>query len=459
MKSVKELNGIADSASAAVRKTLYAAVDEQSFVEADRFIRSMSALGEATGEGVISGFASVGGVQVGAFAINGEVLKGGVGKANAAKIVRCVNNAVKTGSPVIGIIDTAGARFAEGIEAMEGYGSILGAFSAAYGSVPTVLVSKGNNFGMLSYLSAVCDFTICYDKSVTATSSPLILAAGTTEDTAKVGTGAAMSAAGVASIVVKSDAEMGAAVKKIISLLTEGVLPADDDGNRVCRSLKAGADTGAVLAEAFDKGSVFEVKSDFGKEVKTAYARLNGIAVGVVATVGAENEGRLTPDGAKKAVELVSTCSSFGLPIVNIVDCKGAANCLKCQGELIRSIGELIYAYSASETAKVSLLTGNAIGLGYVAFAGKSVADYTIAWENATIGMLDNAQSAELVYSAEIAAAKNRDKAAETLAAAYGEENTCAVAVAEKGFIDNVIEPKFTRQYLIAAVQSFLDKR
>lgn len=147
------------------------------------------------------------------------------------------------------------------------------------------------------------------------------------------------------------------------------------------------------------------------------------------------------------------------MPVVNIVDSKGVVNCAACQGELMRSVGDMIYAYNVADVAKISLIKGNAIGAGYVAFASKSIYDYTVAWENATIGMLDNVAAAELAYSADLAKAKDKDAALNKLAAAYGEENTAAVTVAEKGFIDNVINPNFSRQYLIAAVQAFLEKR
>lgn len=458
MKSVKELNKIADDASKSVMKTVEEIVDAQSFIESDKFIRSVTALGDAVGEGVVTGFASVNDAQVAVFAVNGEVLKGGIGKANATKIAKCVNNAVKTGAPLIGIIDSMGARFAEGIEAMEGYGAIINAFTTAYGNVPTILIVKGNNFGMLSYLTGLCDVTICCDKSVTATTSPLILVAGTTQDTAKVGTATANSENGTASIVV-NDSELGATVKKVLAFFTDGIIASEDDGNRVCAGLGEGVDTATVISQVFDNGTFVELKKDYGKEVVTGLARLNGITVGVVGFNANEKDGKICSDGAKKASALINTCDNFGVPVVTLVDCKGVVNCVKCQGELMRSVADLLYAYNASTVAKVSLITGNAIGLGYVAFASKSVADYTIAWENATIGLLDNEASAQLVYADQIANAENKEQASEELAKAYGEENTAAVTVAEKGYIDNVINPNFSRQYLIGAVQAFINKR
>ncbi len=458
MKSVKELNKCADKTNAGVMKTVSAIIDAQSFVETDKFIRSATSLGDAVGEGVVTGLADVNGEQVSIVAINGEVLKGGIGKANAKKIAKCVNNAVKVSTPVIAIVDTMGARFCEGIEAMEGYGEIVSAFSSANTAVPTVMVVKGNNLGILSYLAGICDITICYDKSVMATSSPLILAAGTTEDTAKIGIASVMATEGVSSITVKNDNECANAIKTYLSFF-EGIVESTDDGNRVCRGLKRGVKIETAINQIFDAGSFFELKKEYAKGAVTGLARLNGVTVGVVALNGNENDGKLNPAMVEKISEFVGLCGYYGFPLVNLIDTKGVANCIKCQGKLIKSIGGLLDLYNNINTAKVTLVMGNAIGLGYVAFASKSVMDYVIAWEDATIGMLDNVASAELVYSEQIAKAENKEKATEELAKEYAEENTAAVTVAEKGFIDNVIAPNFSRQYLIAAVQAYISKR
>ena len=248
-------------------------------------------------------------------------------------------------------------------------------------------------------------------------------------------------------------------VKKVLAFFIDGIIASEDDGNRVCAGLGEGVDTATVISQVFDNGTFVELKKDYGKEVVTGLARLNGITVGVVGFNANEKDGKICGDGAKKASALINTCDNFGVPVVTLVDCKGVVNCVKCQGELMRSVADLLYAYNASTVAKVSLITGNAIGLGYVAFASKSVADYTIAWENATIGLLDNEASAQLVYADQIANAENKEQASEELAKAYGEENTAAVTVAEKGYIDNVINPNFSRQYLIGAVQAFINKR
>lgn len=459
MKSVKELNKVADAATKSVRKVIDAVVDEQSFIESDRFVRSETDLGSATGEGVVSGLATVLDRNVALFAVNGDVLKGSIGKANSAKIVKCVRNAVKSSMPLIGIVDTMGARFAEGLDALEGYADILHSFSEAAGETLTVLVVKGSNFGSLSYLTGIADFTILYDKSVTVTSSPLILAAKAGKDSAKVGTASVLAEAGIASLVVKSDEELGAAVRNILTAVGDDVLATDDDGNRTCPDLSAKSKMRDIVSSVIDNGSMFELKKDYGKEAITGFARLNGISVGVVATDAKVAGGKLTPAGIRKITSLLYLCDDFGLPVVTFADCTGVAECAQCQPDLMTATARLLGELSSLSTAKISVICGKATGLGYIAFASKKYYDYTIAWDKASIGMMDDLASAELVYADRIAKAPDRDKAAKKLAKEYGEENTSAVVVAQGGYIDNVISPELTRPYLVGAVQAFINKR
>ena len=458
MKSLTELDKAVAAGNSDVISFINAITDEASFVEADKFIGSGTSLGYVAGEGVVSGFAAINDVQVGIFAINGKTLLGGIGKKNAEKIAKCVNSAVKSDAPVIGVLDTAGARFAEGIEALEGYGKIVKAFSEAYGIVPTVLVVKGNNFGSLAYLPAFCDFTVCYENSVTATTSPLILAAQSGTDVSKVGTAVVMADSGVSSFTVKNDDELKVLLGKLIDFTQFPVTETEDDGNRMCSFAEKNS-VYDVISQVFDKNSFLEIKKDFAGDVVTGFARLNGIAVGVVANNAAAKDGYMSCKATEKVTDLINTLESLGMPLVNLVDCKGAANCLKCQDALIKGLGEMMYALNVSSIEKIAVITGNALGSAYIALANKSVYDYVIAWEEARIGMLDGEKSALLVYGDQIAKADDKQKAEKEFAEVYEEKNMSAVVVAEKGYLDNVIDKDFTRQYAIAALQAYINKR
>lgn len=450
---LKKLFAETETQSAACKKLINAVIDEQSFVETDVLLRTETALGTAVGEGVVGGFAAIDGLRTVIFATNPDVLKGSIGRKAADKIVRLVNNAVKTGAPVVAIIDSQGARFAEGTEAVSGYSSILKAFAEAYGEVPVIIVNKGSNFGMLSYLSAYCDCCIAYDKSVMASASPLVLAAKSGVGVEEIGTTAVHVATGLYSFVVKSDKELKAGISSILDYLSNPECESTDDPNRVA---KKASDMSGIIAETFDKKTFHEVKAGFGKEVITGFARLNGMAVGVVAGNAAVDDGRLTGEGAVKVTDLLVTCASFGLPVVNLVDCAGSALDLKKENtNLIREIGNMLCAYHSLDVAKVAVVTGKAIGLGFAAFADRSVCDYTAAWNTASIGAVESTAAANLLYAQDIASAKNKEKAEAQYAEKYADENLSAAVSAANGYIDNVIDPTFTRQYLIQAVSAF----
>ncbi|MCI9031091.1 MAG: hypothetical protein HFK09_01010 [Clostridia bacterium] len=436
-------------------------VDEGSFVETDTLLSSITPLGEAIGEGVVSGFACINGIQAAVFATNPAVLKGSIGIGAANKITRLVENAVKTGVPVISVIDTSGARFGEGVEVLEGYGKILNALASAYGSVPTVCVLKGANYGMLSYMTAFSDLIVAFDKAVMATSSPLIIASKTKDNAANVGTAAVhASSSGMVTNVVKSVSELRKTVGSFLELVGEKVAEPSDELNRVCKTLKAGAKASNIVKEVTDKGTLLELRAEYAPEVITCLARLGGISVGIVANNSSIDEGKLTPKASIKIGELLNLCEVYGLPVINLVDCGGvvtnprAENCC-----LIREIGSLIYNYSQIRVGKISLVVGSAIGAGYTILCARSVFDYTAAWESAEVGALSSEAAARLLYADEIAGAKDKEKAEQKLADAYAKENMGAGKVGAIGLFDNVIKPEFTRNFLISAVQTFLSKR
>ncbi len=451
---------MAKSSNSQIYDLIGTITDERSFVETLTLVQGKSSLLEPAGEGVVSGFATINDIQVGIFANNFEVMSGSIGKKSAKKISKCVEDAIKMNVPIIGILDTSGARFAEGIKAMEGYGGIIKAMNLAFGKIPTIIVLKGNCYGMASYVSACCDCCLAFEGARLATSSPLILASVAKADEAKVGTAEVHSKeSGIVSAVVKDGDDLKRKITDILGYLLEPETESADDANRVCVSLKGDSKIEEVIDEVFDKGSFFELKAAYAREAKVGFARLNGISVGVVANNSAVND-KLTAKGARKIADFLTTCISFSLPIVNLVDCAGAENNLAAENDsLIRDISDMMYCYNAAENAKISVIVGKAIGLGYVAFSSKRTVDYTIAWESAYVGLLDSVAAADLIYADEIAKAADKEKAEREFAKEYAEENGSATTVAESGYIDNVILPSLTRQYLIAATMMYGAKR
>lgn len=451
MATLKETKATLAAANKDVLTLIRSFADEQSFIETDAFMSSETDIADAPGEGVVSGFASVGGKGVCVFAINPKVLKGSIGALNAKKITRCINNAVRTEKPLIAVWDTSGARFAEGIDALDGYGDILRAYTLAYGDIPVISIIKGNNLGISSYVAGLSDFVIAYDESVMATSSPLVISAQTGVDVKNVGSAKTLAENGIVTNIVKKD--LRDTLIKILSVFAGGA-ESGDDANRVCKGLKCGADMKAVIKEVFDKNSFLPVRDGFAQSVITGFATLGDIPVGVVATNAECGEGKLTAQSCLKITEFLGACSTADCPVVFLVDSAGTEVCAD-DTRLMYELSNLLYAVHTQQTDMFAVVCGKAIGGAYTTLVAPC--EYKIAWECAEVGALASESAARLLYADEIKSAKNKDKAAEKLATAYAAENCSALTLARSGHFDNVIEPNLTRSYLLAALVAHME--
>ena len=451
METLKNAKSKLASVNKEILGFINAFVDEKSFVETDAFVCSKT--GEVLGDGVISGFATVSETPVCLFAMNGKVLKGSVGEENAKKIVRTINNAVRMNKPLIAVWDTAGARFAEGIGVLEGYGSILRAYTVAYGEVPVISVIKGGNLGISAYVAGISDFVVAYQDSVIASASPLVIAGKAGVDVKSVGSADSAAKTGIVTNTVKSDKELRDLLGKVLATF-DGTRDMGDDPNRVCKGLKEGATPDAVIKEVFDKNSYFEVRAGFASVVKTGFAAIGGVPVGVVATDIKQSEGRLTADACVKISEFLNVCENAECPVVFLVDCVGTEHGVN-DASLIREMSNLIYQVNSLSVDIFSVVFGKAIGSAYTALV--SCAEYKIAWENAEVGALESETAARLLYADEIKGAKDKDKTAKKLADSYGGENCNAMTLAMAGSFDNVIEPNLTRSYLLAALLAHVE--
>ncbi|MDE6617489.1 MAG: hypothetical protein K2K13_00475 [Clostridiales bacterium] len=448
METLKNAKTALAAANKNLTDFLNALVDDKSFVETDAFICSLNDAN--VGDGVVSGFAAVDDTPVCIFAVNGKTMKGAIGEANSKKIVRTINNAVRMGKPLIAVWDTMGARFAEGIGALEGYGSILRAYTVAYGDVPVITVIKGNNLGISSYVAGISDFVIAYDDSVIASASPLVIAGKAGVDAKTVGTAKAAAQKGIVTQTVKTDKELRQQVIASLAVF-RGEKQSGDDVNRVCKGLKAGVGIDTLIKEVFDKNSFLELREQYAPTVKTGFATLADITVGVVAAADGE---RITHDACIKISEFLNVCENAERPVVFLVDSVGTEQSA-ADAALIREMSNLIYQVNSLSVDIFSVVYGKAIGGAYTALVAPS--EYKIAWDSAEIGALESEAAARLLYADEIKSAKDKDKTAEKLAKSYGGENCAALVVAKDGYLDNVIEPNHTRSYLIAALLAHVE--
>ncbi|MDE6613502.1 MAG: hypothetical protein K2K28_02990, partial [Clostridia bacterium] len=416
-----------------IRKDINLIIDKDSFVELSSFSFSKNDFyGEdAEGEGVVTGFATVGDYPFYIVAQNSAVLSGGVSKANCEKIVKCLNQAEKTSTPVIYFLSSLGVQIGEGVNVLEGLASLILKASQLKGSVPQYLIVDGEVYGQIAVLSGLCDFTFFIEKkSAIAANSPLVIAARSGKNVGKyeIGGAVGLDKANLASFTVKSLADVKDIILKINGLLTVSV-DESDELNTVIGGLDKKCDY-KTLAAVFDKGSAVEVGASFAPEIKCVLARIGGISSAAVIFDG-DSGVELNAQNVRKIKDFAEFACCYNLPYVTFVNTLGIKADMETNNSLVlKELGEYVSILDCIDAAKISVIYGKAIGLGYTVFAAKNMGyDYSYAFANAKIALFDDDKGAEIEFAAE----KNIDK--EKLTARYADENSDPVNAAKGGYI------------------------
>lgn len=437
-----------------IRADIQSLIDEDSFVELSCYSFSKNEFyGEdAEGEGVVTGFATIGDYPFYIVAQNSEVLSGGVSKANCEKIEKCLNQAEKTSTPVIWILSSLGVQVGEGVNVLEGIAGLILKASQMKGSIPQYLIIDGEVYGQIAVLAGICDFTYFIDKkSALCANSPLVMAAkaGTNLNKFDVGGSAGLTGAQINTFNVKDFAEIKKSLVEINEIISTAVINSDEL-NETLSALDKKADAKGILS-VFDKDTAIELGKSYCPEARCFLARIGGIAVASV--VFDSNDGvEITAENIRKIKDFAEFACCYGLPYVTFVNTLGIKCDLKTNNSLVlKEIGEYISILDCIDTAKISVVFGKAIGLGYTVFAAKSMGyDYSYAFANAKIALFDSVQGAEI----ELGDIKNVDSA--KLETKYSDENSDPVNAAKGGYIDNIIQPSFVKQYLISSLQMLL---
>ena len=436
-----------------VRRDIDSLIDGDSFVELSTFSFSKNEFyGEdAQGEGVVTGFATISDYPFYIVAQNSAVLSGGISKANCEKIEKCLNQAEKSSTPVIWLLSSLGVQLGEGVNVLEGLATLILKASQLKGSVPQYLIVNGEVYGQIAVLAGICDFTYFIDKkSALAANSPLVISAQNGANILKfdVGGAAGLKNANLATFTVKNFGEIKKSITEITEILSVPVIDSDELNVSIA-ALDKKVDLKSLL-KVFDKDTAIELGASYSPEIKCYLARVGGIAVAAV--VFDENAVELTAGNVRKLKDFAEFASCYELPYVTFVNSLGIKADLHTHDSLVlKEIGEYISILDCIDAAKISVIYGKAVGLGYTLFAAKSMGyDYSYAFANAKIALFDSVQGAEIEYSND----KKADKA--KLAEKYAEENSDPVNAAKGGYIDNIIQPAFVKQYLIASLQMLL---
>ena len=451
-------------------------LDANSFVEIGKSVTARSTdfnmtEKKAPSDGVITGYGVIDGNLVYVYSQDASVLNGTVGEMHAKKISALYDLAIKTGAPVIGLVDCAGMRLQEATDALEAFGGIYFKQTMASGMIPQITAVFGTCGGGMAVVPALTDFTfIEAKKGKMFVNSPNALDGNYTE---KCDTASAEFQSRETGLIdaVESEEEILAEIRQLIGLLPSNFEDNDsfeectDDLNRACEDIAACAgDTSLALSRIADNGIFFETKRDYGKDVVTGFLRVNGMTVGAVANrtevydaegkKAEEFDGTLSARGARKAAGFVKFCDAFEIPVLTLTNVTGFNATVCSEKVMAKAVGELVHAFASATVPKVNVIIGKAYGTAYVAMNSKSVgADFVYAWENAEIGMMDASMAAKIMYPGSEASVLN-EKAAEYRALQSNVESAAA-----RGYVDTVIAPADTRKYVIGAFEMLFTKR
>ncbi|MDD2955471.1 MAG: carboxyl transferase domain-containing protein [Oscillospiraceae bacterium] len=448
-----KMNALAEAREKAVKQTaarerLNQLFDPDTFVELDAFAK-------ANGEnaGVLTGYGSVEGVTVFAFAQDITEDSGAVGKLHAAKVHKIYDLAMKTGAPVVGIYDSNGGRIKEGAETLAAYSQMLLEMNNLSGVVPQISVIAGTCAGSASMAAVSADFVVMSEEAQFFMTAPSLAKAKGAEG---VSTAAAAEKAGMVHVLAADDKAAVAEARKIVSMLPQNNLAAPpifdcSEAGGALSTCIADYDAAKNVAAIADADSVVELQKGFGKKAFTALATLGGVPCGIVATCG----GEICKNACDKIAKLVSVCDAYHIPVVTLLNASGFMADGEAAGS-IRNSARLAHVYAEATTPKVTVITGEAYGPAYIALAGKNAAaDVTLAWPGAVISTLAPETAVELLCSDKISAEKSREAVVEE----YKNTECSPFAAAGLGYVDDVIDPATTRDMLITTLDMLSGKR
>jgi len=459
--------------------------DKGSFVELDVFVSHRCnnfdmAKTQAPGDGVVTGYGTVDGRLVYAYAQDFTVLGGSLGEYHAEKIVKVQSMALKMGVPVIGLNDSGGARIQEGVNSLSGFGKIFHNNTISSGVIPQISVIMGPCAGGAVYSPAITDFVFMVDQtSQMFITGPQVIKTVTGEDISSEELGGAKthnSISGVAHFMGKDDEETLAQVRELLSYLPANNLevapvvpPTNDDVNRLIPEFNEiipdnpnkAYDVYEIIKKIADDSKFYDVMPHYAKNIVTCYIRMNGSTVGVIANQPKVAAGCLDINASDKAARFVRRCDAFNIPLLTIEDVPGFLPGVDQEtGGIIRHGAKLLYAYCEATVPKVTMILRKAYGGAYIAMCNKELgADIVLAWPSAQIAVMGADGAANIVFKNEI---KNSDDPIEerkSKVAEYEEKFNNPYRAAEMGYVEDVIEPAQSRQRVISAFDMLESKR
>jgi acetyl-CoA/propionyl-CoA carboxylase len=464
------------------RERISLLLDEGSFVELDKYVTHRSddpTLPKFYGDGTVTGFGTINGRQVFIFSFDFTVLGGSLGEMTSKKISKAMDHAMKVGCPIIGIIDSGGARIQEGVMSLDGYGEIFFHNTMASGVIPQITASIGPSAGGAVYSPAMTDFVVMVENvGQMFVTGPEVVKEVLSQEVSFEELGGARAHAtksGVAHFIANNEYDCFDKIKKLLSFIPQNnaeepaIVETNDDPNRIDPKLinilpenpYQQYDMKEIIKSIVDNGDFFEVHELFAENILVGFARMGGRSIGIIANQPMYLAGALDIDSSNKAARFIRFCDAFNIPIVTLVDTPGyLPGTDQEHNGIIRHGSKLLFAYCEATVPKVTCIIGKAYGGAYIAMGSKNLrADINYAWPSAEIAVLGPEAAVTIIHRREL---KNTPNAADTkkkLAKEFRDKFANPYIAAEKGIIDVVIDPMETRPMIIQALNALANKK
>jgi acetyl-CoA carboxylase carboxyltransferase component len=421
------------------------------------------------GDGVIAGAGRVDGRPVFCYAQDPSYLGGSLGEQHADSIVRVLRLAGRAGAPVVGFIESGGARMQEGLAALAGYARIFKEHVALSGKIPQISVICGASAGGGSYSPALTDFVVMTERGNMFLTGPAVVKEVMGEDVGAFDLGGPKvhERNGVAHFVARTDTDAALLVRDLLDHLPShagGAMPTwspaepigDDPGATVPESDRMVYDVRDVIRGTVDGGRLLEWSPRWARSIVCGFARLEGKPVGIIANQPKFMGGVLDAESATKGAKFVRTCNAFGTPLLVFVDTPGFMPGTKQEkGGVIRHGAKLVHAFAEASVPKITIVLRKAFGGAFIAMNSRDLgADYVFAWPQATLGVMGAKQAVGIVKRRDIAAAEDPDAAHEAFADEYRDEHLTSAVAAAEGYVDEIVPTADTRRRLTEALRT-----
>ncbi|MBE0415022.1 MAG: methylmalonyl-CoA carboxyltransferase [Dehalococcoidia bacterium] len=466
------------------RERIALLLDEGSFVELDAFVTHRAtefglADKKFLGDAIVTGYGKIDGRLVYLFAQDFTVFGGSLSKVVAEKTCKVMDLAVKNGAPIIGLLDSGGARIQEGVDSLAGYGDIFYRNTIYSGVIPQISVIMGPAAGGAVYSPAITDFIFMVNGTAQMyITGPDVIKATTGEVVTHEELGGAVvhaETSGNCHFVAENDEECLKMVRQLLSYLPQNnrektpLVEITDDPDRMDEELlyivpedpTKAYNMKKVIWRVVDNGEFMEVHESFAPNIITGFARLNGRAVGIVAQQPSVSAGCLDIDASDKAARFVRFLDCFNIPIITFVDVPGYMPGVDQEyGGIIRHGAKVLFAYAEATAPKVTTITRKAYGGAYIAMSSKHLgADINYAWPIAEIAVMGPDGAVNIIYRDAIKQSENPEETRRTLIAEYTQKFANPYVAAGRGYIDDVIDPRETRPRLIKALEMLQNKQ